>query len=59
MGYVLPIFQRSAWVRTTGRFLDVINHIVMTIECCLERLDDGKTLADSDHLFQGRFDLTL
>ena len=31
----------------------------MTIERRLERLDNGKTLADSNHLLEGRFDLAL
>jgi hypothetical protein len=37
----------------------VVNHIVVTIERGLEGLDNRKTLADSDHLLQGRFDLAL
>ena len=31
----------------------------MTIERGLERLYDGKTLADADHLLKGGFDLAL
>src|SRR4030095_12842098 len=53
----LPIFHRSARVRATGRLLNVVNHIVVTIERGLAGLDNTKTIADSNHLLQGGFDL--
>jgi hypothetical protein len=55
----LPIFQRSARVRASGSFLNVVNHVVVTIEGRLEGFDNRKTLTYSDHLLQSRFYLAL